>query len=108
MLLPMTNPAPHRHRAPARTIDPRPGLFLTWACSYPYLSDSMQSFTRSTAHDLVLAAILSAAWGAAFFWDALRRWLPLVHTAIRLVFGLLIVGGTAALYGTALYFMFTQ
>ena len=81
---------------------------LTCALCYPYLSDSMQSFPRSTAHDLVLAAILSVAWGAAFFWDALGSWLPLVHTAIRLVFALMIVGGTAALYGTALYFMFTQ
>ena len=100
--------APHRRSAPARTIDPRPGLFLTWACCYPYLSDSVQSFPRSTAHDLVLAAALTLVWGTAFFWDALGKWLPVVHTAIRLMFALLIVGGTAALYGTALYFMITQ
>jgi len=68
----------------------------------------MQSFSRSTAHDIALAAVLSVVWGAAFFWDVLGRWLPIVHFAMRLVFALLIVGGTAALYGTALYFMFMQ
>jgi hypothetical protein len=81
---------------------------LTCALCYPYLSDSMTSFPRNTAHDVVLAIVLSAVWGAAFFWDALGRWLPIVHFVIRFLFALLIVGGTAALYGTALYFMFTQ
>lgn len=65
----------------------------------------MQSFPRSTAHDIVLTAVLSVVWGAAFFWDILGKWLPIAHFAIRLVFALLIVGGTAALYGTAIYFI---
>jgi hypothetical protein len=105
----MTKPAPQRRITPAaRPIDPRPGLFLTCALCYPYLSDSMPSFPRSPAHDLVLSAILSVVWGATFFWDALGVWLPLIHTAIRLVFALLIIGGTAALYATALYFMYAR
>jgi hypothetical protein len=104
-MLPLMPPAsPHRPSAPTRTIDPRPGLFLTCAICYPYLSNSRQSFPRSPAHDVVLSVV----WGACFFWDALGKWLPIVHTAIRLVFALMIIGGTAALYGTALYFMYAQ
>jgi len=105
----MTVAPPRRRNAPsARPIDPRLGLFLTCALCYPYLSDSMQSFPRSTTHDVVLSALLSVVWGACFFWDALGKWLPVVHTAIRLVFALMIIGGTASLYGIALYFMFIQ
>jgi hypothetical protein len=89
-------------------MDPRPGLLLTCVLCYPYLSDSMQSFPRSTAHDLALAVILSVVWGAAFFWEALGKWLPIVHTIVRLMFALSIAGGTAVLYGTALYFMYVQ
>jgi hypothetical protein len=105
----MTKPAPHRRTASAaRPIDPRPGLFLTCVLCYPYLSNSMQSFPRSTVHDVALGAILTVVWGVIFFWDALGGWLPLVHTIIRLTFALLIVGGTATLYGIALYFILIQ
>lgn len=106
MRLLMTRPAQHRRVAPTvRPIDPRPGLFLTCVICYPYLSDSMQTVPRSTAHDVALAAVLTLVWGTVFFWEMLARKLPAVRSAIEIMLGLTIIGGTAALYGTAIYFI---
>lgn len=104
----MTTPAQRPRSAPAHTIDPGPGLWLTLVLSYPYLSDRLTSFPRTSGHDVVFGLIIGFIWGSVFLWDAMGKWLPFVQSLIKLVCVLLVVGGTASLYGIALYFMFTQ
>ncbi len=99
----MSGTAPHRSSYPARTINPRPGIAITFIVTYPYLSNSLKSFPRSPDHDVVLAAVLTLVWGTIFFWDTIgRRW-PRVRLAIEALLGLVFLSGMAALYGTIVY-----
>ncbi len=82
-----------------------PGLWLTSLLSWPYLSDRMASFPRSTGHDVVFGSIIALIWGTAFFWDRLGRTLPLFQTLIRLAIALAIWSAVAALYGTIAYLL---
>ncbi len=80
-----------------------PGLWLTSVLSWPYLSDRLTSFPRSTGHDVVFGSIVALIWGTAFFWDGLGRTLPLIQALIRLGIALTVWAAIAALYGTIIY-----
>jgi len=84
-------------------INPRPGIAITLILSYPYLSNSLKSFHRSTDHDVVLAAALTLLWGTIFFWHTIGRKWPRVRLAIESLLGLMILSGMAALYRTVIY-----
>jgi len=99
----MSGTAPHRCTDLARTINPRPGIAITFILTYPYLSNSLKSFARTTGHDVVLAAVLTLVWGTIFFWDVIGRKWPRVRIAIEALLGLLVLSGMAALYGTTVY-----
>ncbi len=84
-----------------------PGLWLTSLLSWPYLSDRMASFPRSTMHDVVFGSIIALIWVTAFFWNPLGRTLPLLQTLIRLAIALTVWSAVAALYGTIVYLLIT-
>lgn len=84
-----------------------PGLWVTSVLSWPYLSDRMAAFPRSTGHDVVFGSIVALIWGTAFFWDRLGRTLPLLHMLIRLAIALTLWSAVAALYGTIIYLLLT-
>lgn len=108
MLPSMAVAPPRRRNAPsARPIDPMPGLWLTSLLSWPYLSDRLASFPRSTGHDVVFGTVVALIWGTAFVWDALGRKLPLLRTLIRLAIALAVWSAVAALYGTIIYLLIT-
>lgn len=89
-----------------RTLDPRPGLFLTLVACGPYLSGSLEWFSRSAGHDVVLGAVLAFVWGSVFFWDGINRKWPPVTTAIRFIAGLSVLGFIVSLYVLILWLIF--
>ena len=78
----MSSNARRRNPYAARQINPKPGVFFTLILSYPYVSNSLKSFPRSTGHDFVLAVLLTLLWGTIFFWDPDRpevAHVPVLH-----------------------------
>lgn len=99
----MSITAQQRSTFPSRQINSKPGVAFTLILSYPYLSNSLKSFPRSTGHDIVLAALLTLLWGTIFFWDVIGRKWPTVRLALEALLGLIVISGMAALYGTIFY-----
>lgn len=62
-----------------------------------------KSFTRSTDHDVVLAAVFTLLLGTIFFWDTIGRKWPRIQLAIESSLGLIFLSGMAALHGTIVY-----
>ena len=103
----MKDADPNRTGNRDRTIDIAPGLWLTLVLSYPYLSDRLTSYPRSSSHDIAYGLIIAFVWGSTFFWDGMGQALPLLQTLIRLVIALAAWGAVATLYGTIVYLLFT-
>lgn len=104
-LIVMSRTAPQRGAAPARPINPRPGLFFTLILIYPYVSNSWKSFPRSAEHDIVLGVLLTLLWGTIFYWDTIGTKWPLLRLGIEVVLALLILAVPATLFGTIYYLL---
>ena len=82
-LIVMSRTAPQRCAAPARPINPRPGVVCTLILIYPYVSNSWKSFPRSTGHDIVVGILLTLLWGTIFYWDTIGTKWPLLRLGIE-------------------------
>ena len=99
----MSSNTKRRNHYAARQINPKPGVVFTLILSYPYVSNSMKSFPRSSAHDVMLAVALTLLWGTIYFWDPIGRKWPKFRFSVEVLFGLIALSGMATLYGTIIY-----
>jgi hypothetical protein len=105
MFDPMSPRSQHQKSRPVQTVNPMPGLWAMGLLCLPYLSNSMATFPRSTAHDHALAAIVIAIWGVVFSWDVIERRWPKLRLAIEAILGLFFLSVLATLFGTVYYLL---
>jgi hypothetical protein len=91
-----------------RPAEPMLGIVTTCLLCFPYLSDSLKFFPRSTAHDVVLGVVLAVVWGTIFYWDDLGTKLPRVRWAIEKALEISVILATLAIYAVAIYFIVTD
>ena len=85
-----------------------PGVVFTLMLSFPYVSNSMKSFPRSTGHDAVLAVVLTLLWGTSYFWGPIGRKWPGFKFSVEVLFGLFALSVMATLYGTIFWLIFNK